>query len=53
MQVVTNVAAKVDAANGVNKVWECCVAGISPTNKTQVFRTLVLRVLNRAMRTNF
>ena len=27
-------AAKADAANGVNKVWECYVAGISPTNET-------------------
>ena len=24
-----------------NKVWECYVAGISPTNATQVFRTVI------------
>lgn len=30
-------AAKADAANGVNKVWECYVAGISPTNATEQF----------------
>ena len=34
-------AAKADAANGVNKVWECYVAGISPTNATQVFRAVI------------
>ncbi len=34
-------AANADAANGVNKVWECYVAGISPTNETQVFRTVI------------
>ena len=41
MQVVVNAATKVYAANGVNKVWECYVAGISPTNATQVFRTVI------------
>ena len=41
MQVVVNAATKVYAANGVNKVWECYVAGISPTNATQSFRTIV------------
>ena len=30
-----------DAANGVNTVWECYVAGISPTNETQVFRAMI------------
>ena len=34
-------AAKEDAANGVNKVWECFVAGISPTNATDVFRAVI------------
>ena len=34
-------AAKADAANGVNKVWECYVAGISPTNATEVFRAVI------------
>ena len=34
-------AANATAANGVNKVWECYVAGISPTNETQVFRTVI------------
>ncbi len=31
------VAAKATAANGRNKVWECYVAGISPTNETARF----------------
>ena len=31
-----------DAANGENKVWECYVAGISPTNATEVFRAVIL-----------
>ena len=30
-------AAKATAANGRNKVWECFVAGISPTNETARF----------------
>ena len=30
-------AAKATAANGRNKVWECFVAGISPTNETAEF----------------
>ena len=30
-------AAKKTAANGHNKVWECFVAGISPTNETAEF----------------
>ena len=30
-------AAKATAANGCNKVWECYVAGISPTNETARF----------------
>jgi hypothetical protein len=34
-------AAKEDAANGVNKVWECYVAGLAPTNATDVFRALI------------
>ncbi len=34
-------AAKEDAANGVNKVWECYVAGISPTNAADVFRAVI------------
>lgn len=29
--------AKATASNGRNKVWECFVAGISPTNETSVF----------------
>ena len=29
------------AANGVNKVWECYVAGLVPTNVTDVFRTVI------------
>ena len=41
MQVVVNAATKVYAANGVNKVWECYVAGICPTNQTQDFRTVI------------
>ena len=31
-------AATNDAANGVNKVWECYVAGLDPTNALSVFR---------------
>jgi formylglycine-generating enzyme required for sulfatase activity len=34
-------AAKEDAANGVNKVWECFVAGLVPTNATDVFRAVI------------
>ncbi len=34
-------AAKETAANGVNKVWECYVAGLVPTNVTDVFRTVI------------
>ena len=34
-------AAKEDAANGVNKVWECYVAGLVPTNATDVFRAVI------------
>ena len=34
-------AAKDTAANGVNKVWECYVAGLNPTNATDVFRTVI------------
>ena len=34
-------AANATAANGVNKVWECYVAGISPTNAAAAFRTIV------------
>ena len=34
-------AAKEDAANGVNKVWECYVAGLNPTNATDVFRAVI------------
>ncbi len=33
----TEAAAQTMAANGVNKVWECYVAGISPTNETARF----------------
>ncbi len=29
------------AANGVNKVWECYVAGLNPTNATDVFRAVI------------
>ncbi len=35
-------AAKEDAANGVNEVWECYVAGLNPTNATDMFRTVIL-----------
>ena len=35
-------AGNATAANGVNKVWECYVAGISPTNSAEVFRTVIL-----------
>lgn len=34
-------AAKEDAANGLNKVWECYVAGLNPTNATAAFRTVI------------
>jgi hypothetical protein len=34
-------AANADAANGVNTVAECYVAGISPMRATQVFRTVI------------
>ncbi len=34
-------AAKETAANGVNKVWECFVAGLVPTNATDVFRAVI------------
>ena len=34
-------AAKATAANGHNKVWECFVAGISPTNETARFSTKI------------
>ncbi len=34
-------AAKEDAANGVNKVWECYVAGISPTNSAARFEARI------------
>jgi hypothetical protein len=34
-------AAKEDAANGVNKVWECYVAGLVPTNATDLFRAVI------------
>ena len=34
-------AGNADAANGENKIWECYVAGISPTNVTQVFRAVI------------
>ena len=34
-------AAKDTAANGVNKVWECYVAGLVPTNAADVFRTVI------------
>ena len=34
-------AALATAANGVNKVWECYVAGLNPTNATDVFRTVI------------
>jgi hypothetical protein len=37
-------AAKETAANGVNKIWECYVAGLVPTNATDVFRTVILFV---------
>ena len=29
------------ASNRVNKVWECYVAGLNPTNATDVFRTVI------------
>ena len=34
-------AAKETAANGVNKVWECSVAGLVPTNAADVFRAVI------------
>ena len=34
-------AAKATAANGLNKVWECYVAGISPTNETAKFTAVI------------
>ena len=34
-------AALADAANGVNKVWECYVAGISPTNEAARFEARI------------
>ena len=34
-------AAKATAANGHNKVWECYVAGISPTNETAKFTAAI------------
>ena len=34
-------AANATAANGVNKVWECYVAGISPTNETAKFEARI------------
>ncbi len=34
-------AAKADAANGVNKVWECYVAGLDPTSATNRFLTQI------------
>ena len=34
-------AAKETAANGVNKVWECFVAGLVPTNATDLFRAVI------------
>ena len=34
-------AGNAPALNGVNKVWECYVAGISPTNATEVFRAVI------------
>jgi uncharacterized repeat protein (TIGR02543 family) len=33
--------ANATAANGVNKVWECYVAGLNPTNATDIFRTVI------------
>lgn len=34
-------AAKEDAANGQNTVWECYVAGLNPTDETAAFRTVI------------
>ena len=34
-------AAKATAANGVNKVWECYVAGLDPTNMTARFEATI------------
>ena len=34
--------AKEDAANGLNSVAECYVAGLNPTNATDLFRTVIL-----------
>ena len=36
-----NEAAAEKAANGVNTVWECYVAGISPTDETAAFRAVI------------
>ena len=33
--------ANATAANGVNKVWECYVAGISPTNSLEALRAII------------
>ena len=42
VDVLGNFAAKEDTANGLNKVWECYVADINPTNATEMFRTVIL-----------
>ena len=34
-------AANAIASNGVNKVWECYVAGISPTNEIETFQVII------------
>jgi hypothetical protein len=34
-------AARATAANNINAVWECYVAGISPTNAAETFRTSI------------
>ena len=34
-------AAKDGAANGQNTVWECYVAGLNPTDETNMFRTVI------------
>ena len=34
-------AAKDTAANGVNEVWECYVAGLVPTNAMDIFRAVI------------
>ena len=33
--------ANASAANGVNKVWECYVAGLNPTNAASIFRAVI------------